>query len=105
MVGKLLAEIFFEAVAAFQFDALALQRRPQAQPVAVLFADCVEQGFKLDKGIDQMVVVHTFKRDAVQPQYESKIPLFQMNNVFSNVATDTGQIVLLCGLLYQRLPQ
>ena len=52
-----------------------------------------------------MVVVHAFKRNAVQPQYESKIPLFQMNDVFSNVATDTGQIVLLCGLLYQRLPQ
>ena len=105
MVGKLLTKILFKAVATFQFDSLALQRCPQTQPITVLFADCVEQGFKLDKGIDQMVVVHTFKRDAVQPQYESKIPLFQMNNVFSNVATDTGQIVLLRRLLYQRLPQ
>ena len=105
MVGKLLAKILFKAVAAFKFDSLALQRRPQTQPITVLFTNCVKQGFKLDKGIDQMVVVHAFKRNAVQPQYESKIPLFQMNDVFSNVATDTGQIVLLCGLLYQRLPQ
>lgn len=51
-----------------------------------------------------MVVVHAFKRDAVQPQNESKIPLFQMDDVFSNVATDTGQIILLRGLLYQCLP-
>ena len=52
-----------------------------------------------------MVVIHAFKGDAVQPQYESEITFFQMDDVFSNVATDTGQIVLLRGLLYQCLPQ
>ena len=52
MVGKLLAKILFKAVAAFQFDSLALQRRPQTQPITVLFTNCVKQGFKLDKVID-----------------------------------------------------
>lgn len=98
---KLLAKQVFKMVFTFEIDFLTLKCCPNTQLTAKLLTDGGKQIFEGIERADQMIVVHPFKRNAIQPNDKAETAVFKVNNVFSDVPTDFRQILLLRALLCQ----
>ena len=104
-VGKLTRKGRLKTVFTVEYDFLTLQCPPYRQTVAQGFAHTGQQITQTDKRCEQMLVVHTVKRQSLHSDDKSQMAGLVINDVVCNVLADFRQKIRLRGLVFQRVAQ